>query len=115
MTSSRTALTVAIPSNLPAKEGATTTVQVTGYIAPYQVSLDVLSLQGCGSQPTPGQVVMGNMVMDLVPSYLSTGSGLTFRWTLFGVVPSANSLVEIPLVGATLGPLTPNNSTICRR
>ncbi|MDP2270866.1 MAG: hypothetical protein Q8K32_09050 [Archangium sp.] len=103
VTSSRTALTVNIPQSVPRNEGASTTFQVNGYIAPYQSSIDTLTI-GCYAQ-LPGQVVLGNMVMDQVPTRVS-GGAISLRWTVMAAVPSGNGIVEIPLeaVGAISGP-----------
>lgn len=110
VTASRTALTIQIPADLPPEqkiEGAFTTFQVLGHMVPYQVSLDTVALGGCSSQ-LAGQVVMGNLVMDAIPSSVPNSGAIQFTWTVFGVVPSGNSLVEIrplkaapPVLGTT--------------
>ncbi len=117
VTASRTALTVKIPATLPAEqlfEGAFTTLQVLGHLIPYELSLDTVDLRGCYTQLT-GQVVMGNLVMEPVPTAISNSAAVDFRWTLFGVVPSGNSLVEVPLQTATWGPNGSRQGSICRR
>jgi hypothetical protein len=63
----------------------------------------------------PGQVVMGNMVMDRIPSSVSNSSEINFRWTLFGVVPSGNGLGEVNLSGTRLGALGLNDGANCWR
>jgi hypothetical protein len=110
---SRTPLTVNIPLNVPRVTGSFTVFQILGFMTPFQVSLDGSGL-GCFTQ-LPGQMVMGNMVLDRVPTFTSA-AGLSFTWAIMGVVPSANSLVEIPLEASAfhLGVLG-LEAAICRR
>lgn len=120
----RTALTVTIPATLPAqlqREGAVISFGINGYIVPYQVTLDTLAINastqggGCYNQATT-QVVVGNMVMDRVPTFVSTANPLEFRWVLMGVVPSGNSMAEIILQNAHVGALTGGDlAAVCRR
>lgn len=115
VTAPRTALTVNIPVALPKIEGAFTTFEVLGRMAALQATLDASpSNLNCYSL-LPGQVVMGNMVMDRIPSSVSGSSEINFRWTLFGVVPSGNGLAEVNLSGTRLGALGLNDGANCWR
>ncbi len=117
VTSSRTALTVNIPPSVARNEGASTTFQLLGFISPYRSSIDTLTI-GCYTQ-LAGQVVIGNMVMDRVPTRVS-GGAINLRWTLMATVPSGNSIVELNLegpsgTGARLGALSSADGAICWR
>lgn len=115
VTAPRTALTVNIPVALPKEEGAFTTFQVLGRMAPLQATIDASrSNLDCYSL-LEGQVVMGNLVMDAVPSSVSNSTEIDFRWTLFGVVPSGNGLVELNLSGTRPGLLGRNEGAFCHR
>jgi hypothetical protein len=113
VSASRTALTVNIPVAVPTQEGAFTSFQMLGHMAPFKVSLDTTSI-GCYTQ-LPGQVVLGSLVMDRIPSSVSGSADIDFRWTLMGVVPSGNGLAEINLGYTRVGPLGINDAAICRR
>lgn len=125
VTASRTALTVNIPQSVAKSEGASTTFQLQGFIVPYRVSIDSLSIVngsgpgGCYSQ-LPGQVVVGNMVMDRIPTRIG-GGAVSFRWGLMAVVPSGNNVTEISLEpaaglgGARPGALGARDGAICWR
>ncbi|MDP1830318.1 MAG: hypothetical protein Q8L48_44040 [Archangium sp.] len=113
VTQSRAALTVNIPVALPRNEGSFTSFQVQGAMNALQVTLDATDLS-CYSL-LPGQVVLGNMVMDAVPSSVSNSSDINFRWTLFGVVPSGNGLAEVNQERTRLGALGINDGAFCHR
>ena len=114
----RTALTVNIPAAVPEFEGASISFAINGFLVPYQVSLDTLALNaataggGCYNNVTP-QAVVGNMVMDRVPTQIS--NALNFSWRVMGVVPSANSMVEVSLENLIAGRLATGAEAICRR
>lgn len=120
----RTALTVNIAPSVPEFEGAIVSFLINGFIVPYQVTFDTASLNlatgggGCSNSVTT-QVVMGNMVMDRLPTYVSPSEPLNFRWAVMGVVPSGNATVEVVLPNANAGILSGNESggaaAYCRR
>ncbi len=117
VTAPRPALTVIIPPAPPTNEGAITSFQIVGHLSAYQVTLDTIGVGPslCYTQPaTAAQVVMGNLVMDRVPTG-ATGGSVEFRWTLMGVVPSGNGLVEMSLPNAHLGAMTAADRTFCWR
>jgi hypothetical protein len=120
----RTALTVIIPAAVPQDEGASVNFAVTGFIVPYQVTLDTVGLSsntgngGCANGVN-SQVVIGNMVMDRLPTY-STTNPLGFNWGLMAVVPSGNALLEVVPASAHAGVLSGSGvgnglDAFCRR
>jgi hypothetical protein len=117
VTAPRTALTINIPSVVPAGEGAFISFQILGHMSPLRVSFDTAGVGtgiGCYSQ-LPGQVVLGNLVMAEVPSSKLGSAEIDFRWTVFTVVPSGNGVAEVSLLTTQLAPIGLGNGAFCWR
>lgn len=117
VTATRTALTIHIPTTVPRYEGAFTSFQILGHMAPLQITLDTVGAgSGVGCYTSlPGQVTFGNLVMDRVPSSLSGTAAIDFRWTIFAVVPSGNGLAEFNTSYTQIGALGRTQGANCWR
>lgn len=113
VTAARTPLTITIPPNAPRLEGAFTSFQVSGRMAPFRVSFDAATV-GCYSL-LPGQVVFGSMALSLVPTTVTGSSDILFRSTLFVTVPSGNGVIELsPVLLQQVGLLGSTNARCWR-
>lgn len=102
----RPALRVTLGDSLPLVTGAYWSFTIDGALASYRLSLDPAN---CASPYLPGRLVLAQL-----PT-LSETAGLTFPWTAAGVLPSGNSVFEVPLSGAFRGVVTTGDGLRCHR
>jgi hypothetical protein len=110
----RTALTINLPTKGLLGEGAYITFGLQSYTTPLRAQIDTVNVSKCSSA-LPSQLVFGNMVMAQPPRS-ADGQKVTFAWRAFAVVPSSNSVSEIPLEIASAGALnTASHGVTCWR
>jgi hypothetical protein len=102
----RPALRLTIGDTLPQVTGAYWNFSIEGAVSTYRMTLDP---QSCASPWLPGRLVLAQ-----VPTLVEKG-GLTFPWTVVGVLPSGNSVYEVPLSGAHRGAATNSDGLRCYR
>ncbi|MEW5743176.1 MAG: hypothetical protein AB1938_29950 [Myxococcota bacterium] len=105
-TENRPALRVTLGDTLPLVTGAYWTFALEGGLASYVMSIDS---QSCSSPWLPGRLAMARL-----PT-LYEGGTTDFPWTVAGVLPSGNSVYEIPLSGAFRGAVTSTDGLRCYR
>lgn len=114
VTGQRVALTLKIPSQVPAAEGAYVAFTITSHLLPYRVGLDAATV-GCYTG-SASQTVFGPLAMALTPNSVSNSALVNFRTTLFAAVPSGNGVLEIPpSLIQRVGALNGNDGAYCWR
>lgn len=118
VTAPRPALTLKVPSVVPRGVGAYIEFQIQGNMSPHQISFDTAMGTGisCSTQlQLQGQMVLGNLVMAQTPTTTTANSAIDFRWSLFGVLPSAEGIAEVNLSRTEVGSLGPASGVVCWR